>query len=178
MRKCTLPSVNVQTTALLIFHTESWEQSSDAFAKCLFAIFLCFARSSCSLPLFVAIQWLEWIITSNELTVSCNCYQTFHYVSEIKQKGWVIGSLCWLGFVRIFSAWFSVASQDQQGQKIRTRNCGEFPKKAARIFQILCNRIHRLFFLNVVCVFVVKSENKCSKTRSSGNRWHIFLRNR
>lgn len=93
---------------LLIFHTKSWEQSMSSFAKCLFSmlweIFL-------FPPLFIIIQWVWLIIVSNELTVSCNCSQIFHYVSRLNQKT-VIGSLLWVVFIGIFWAKFGVISQN------------------------------------------------------------------
>lgn len=70
---------------LLIFHTKSWELSTSSFAKCLFAIFLCFVRFSLS-PLFIVIQWVWWVIVSCDLTVSSNYYQIFHYVFKLNQK--------------------------------------------------------------------------------------------
>ena len=69
---------------LLIFHTKSWQLSSGSFAKCLFATFLCFVKFS-FFPLFTALQWVWWVIVSYELTVSYNCYQTFHYLFKLNQ---------------------------------------------------------------------------------------------
>lgn len=87
--------------SLLIFHRKTWEHSMSSLPKVSLPLSVLCEMFIFSL-FFIIIQWVWWAIVSNELTVFCNCYQTFHCI--FKPKGWVIGSLYWMISMGIFWA--------------------------------------------------------------------------